>query len=482
LYDCIVIGAGVIGCAAARELGLYTPNVCVLEANSDVGEGTSKANSAIVHAGFDAETGSVKAATNVAGNRIFPKYCQELGVPFIQNGSLVLCFSHDRRNDLEALLQRGIQNGVQGLRIVEADELRSLEPNVSDNAVMALYAPTAGIVCPFTLCVALAENACANGVSFRFDQRVQGIERIDGGFAVHTGDNRYEGKTVINAAGVFADEVARMAGGKTCGITPRRGEYCVFDRTVGDLVRQTLFQLPGPMGKGVLVTPTVHKNLLVGPNAQDIEDKQDSSTTAEGLDVILSTGAQSVQSLPKNMVIASFAGLRAHPQDDDFHVGEDDGIPGFYHAAGIESPGLSSAPAIAAMLCEDIVRRCGLCKNKNAITHRDPIPRFLEMDEREREAAIAADHAYGNIVCRCETVTEAEVVQSIRRVPGAKTIDGVKRRVRCGTGRCQGGFCMPRVSAILMREQNLAMEEITKMGKDSHIVTGPIKEASACER
>ena len=479
MYDCIIIGAGVIGCAVAREMTRYTPNVCILEKESDVCEGTTKANSAIVHSGYDAVPGSKKAYYNVIGNKLYDALSEDLDIPFKRNGSLVLCFHEEHRAQLLELLRRGEQNGVPFLRIVEKEELREMEPHVTPEAVCALWAPTGGIVCPFTLCIAMAENAATNGASFFFDREVTSVERIDSGFLVVAGENRYEGKTVVNAAGVFADKLSCAAGGMSFGITPRRGEYCVMDKTVGYLVKNTIFQLPGPKGKGVLVTPTIHGNLLVGPNAEDIGDKQDTSTTAFGISLILETAAMSVDKLPQ-ATIASYAGLRAHPKSDDFYVGEDDAVPGLFHAAGIESPGLTAAPAIGVALGEAISKRLGLFNRVDFQGKRRGIAKFSEMDDAQRQEALKRNPAYGNIVCRCETVTEAEVVDAIHRVPGARTLDGVKRRTRCGTGRCQGGFCMPKVSHILSRELDVPMQSITKRGKGSTLFSGIIKE-EPCE-
>jgi glycerol-3-phosphate dehydrogenase len=482
VYDSIIIGAGIVGCAVARELAKYTASVCVLEKNEDLCEGTSKANSAIVHAGYDAAPGSQKARFNALGNRLYPSLAAELEVPFGQNGSLVLCLSEETRPILEELLVRGEQNGIERLRIVEREELKSMEPHVSDNAVCALYAPTGGIVCPFTMCAALAENACANGAEFHFEQEAIEIEQTDRHFSVRTTKATYEGKTIVNAAGVYADKVAKLAGGHTDPITPRRGEYCVLDKRAGNLVRHTLFQLPGPTSKGVLVTPTVHGNLLIGPNAEDILDTEDTSTTHDGLKAIVDTAALSVDAIPPNMIIASYAGLRAHPESGDFHIGEDDTIKGLYHAAGIESPGLTAAPAIAHALVESIAGALDLKERPEFKRERKAIAKFVEMSGDEREKALEENPAYGNIVCRCETVSEAEVVEAICRMPGARTLDGVKRRTRAGTGRCQAGFCLPRISAILARELNVPLKNITKMGGCSAVIIGPIKQEEPCER
>ncbi len=479
MYDCIIIGAGISGCAVARELTRYTSNVCVLEKQSDVCEGTTKANSAIVHAGFDAAPHSAKAFYNVWGNRLYGSLTDDLEVPFIQNGSLVLCFSEQQRPHLMELMDKGVQNGVPHLRIVEKDALKVMEPHISENAVCALLAPTGGIVCPFTLCIALAENAAQNGASFFFEQEVDQIQRTQQGFAVFANGSVYEGKVVVNASGVYADEISQKAHGMAFSISPRKGEYCVLDKTAGKYVSHTLFQLPGPKGKGVLVTPTVHGNLMIGPNAQDIGDKTDTATTMCGVAEILDVAALSVDKLP-NSIIASFAGLRARPKSDDFYIGEDTSVDGLFHAAGIESPGLSAAPAIGVDLSEKIAAKLDIKPREDFIKTRKAIQRFADMDDEQRQKALEHNPAYGNIVCRCETVTEAEVIEAIHRVPGARSVDGVKRRTRCGTGRCQAGFCLPKVSQILSRELQVPIRQITKKGGGSVILTGDIKE-EPCE-
>ena len=471
MYDVIVIGAGVIGCAVAQALSLYTDHVCVVDKESDLSEGTTKANSAIVHGGFDALTGTNKAKYNILGTAMYPALSKALGFDFKQIGSLVLCFSQEERPKLNELLQRGLENGVPGLRIVEKDELKMMEPNISENAVAALFAPSAGIVCPYGFCQALAENACMNGAEFIFNAAVTKIEKKENGFLVCAGEHEIYAKAVVNAAGVFTDEISNMAGGENCQILPRRGEYCVFDKAMGSLVNHTIFQLPGPKGKGVLITPTVDGNLLVGPSAEDTNEKENFATTAEGLNMVLNTAERSIcMPLPRRKIITSFCGLRAHPQDDDFHIGRDKNVPGLYQAMGIESPGLSAAPAIGQALAQQIAVDLGLAEKENAIKTRKPIRRFRNMDEAERRAAIEENSAYGQIVCRCETVTEAEVVEAIHRKPGATTVDGVKRRTRSGMGRCQGGFCLPRVSEILQRELNLSPQQITKKGPGSEII------------
>ncbi len=474
MYDALIIGGGVVGCAIARELSRYQLKLCLLEKEEDVCTGTSKANSAIVHAGFDAEPGSKKALFNVRGSQMMADLCRDLDIPYRRCGSLVLSFDAADRPKLEQLLARGRQNGVEGLEIVEGDALRAMEPHLSDEAVAALHAPTGAIICPFTLTYALAENAAANGAELRFDTRVERIERTVDGFAVYTNKGTLESRVVINAAGVYADELHNQLCEQKLHIVPRRGEYCLMDKTEGNLVSRTIFQLPGAMGKGVLVTPTVHGNLLVGPTAADQEEKSCTATTAEGLAQVAASASRSVKKLPMNRVITGFAGLRAHITEgaDDFVIGES--AENFFEAAGIESPGLSSAPSIGAYLAELVAKKLGVEIKDDFIATRRGITPLRELPFEERRDIIEKDSSYGQIICRCEQISEGEIIEAIRR--GARSLDGVKRRVRAGMGRCQGGFCAPRVMEILARELQLDTTSLTKSGGESHLITGSTKE------
>lgn len=475
MYDVIIIGAGVSGCAIARELSRKKANILVVEREEDVCCGTSKANSAIVHAGYDAKHGSLMAKLNVRGSQMMPQLAKDLDIHFKVNGSLVIMMREEDRPNLIQLYENGKANGVQGLRIIERDELRQMEPNISDEAVAALYAPTGGIICPFGLTFALAENAARNGVKFQFDSEVTGVTPIQGGWKVSTVQGDLETKAVVNAAGVYADQIHNMITEDKMKITPRRGDYFLLDRATGGFVKNTIFQLPGKLGKGVLVAPTVHGNIIVGPTAIDIEDKDNTATTQMGLDEVRQKSGIAVKNLPLRQTITSFAGLRAHEARHEFFIGEVK--PGFVDCAAIESPGLSSAPAIGVMVAEIV----------NGILHLEDNPQFdgtrkgildpKTLPLEERSALIKQNPAYGTVVCRCETVTEGEMIDAIHRVPGARSIDGIKRRTRAGMGRCQGGFCSPKVMEILSRELGVRMEEITKAGKDSKLIVGINKDA-----
>ena len=477
MYDVIIIGAGVSGAATARELSRYKVNACVIEKEEDVCCGTSKANSAIVHAGYDAATGSLMAKLNVRGNQMMEQLAKDLDFPFKKNGSLVVCLHEEDMSNLQALYDRGVANGVKDLRILNQEELRAMEPNISDDAYAALYAPTAGIVCPFNLNIAMAENACVNGVEFKFDTEVTGLHPIEGGWAIETNQGSFETKYVVNAAGVYADTLHNMVSAKKIHITPRRGDYCLLDKTAGNLVSKTIFALPGKFGKGILVAPTVHGNLILGPTAIDIEDKEGTNTTREGLDQVIAKCGMNVKNIPMRSVITSFAGLRAHEDGHEFLIGELEDAPGFIDCAGIESPGLTSSPAIGEMVAEILREKLNLEKNENFVATRKGVLDPDALSKEERIELIRKNPAYGNIICRCEMITEGEILDAIHRPLGAKSLDGVKRRTRAGMGRCQAGFCSPRTMEILARERHVSMFDITKSGGESKIVTGTNKDS-----
>ena len=474
MYDIVIIGAGVTGCAVARELSKRKAKILVVDREEDVCCGTSKANSALIHAGYDAKHGTLMAKLNVEGSRMMPELAKNLDIPYEQNGSLVVMVNEADRPNLEKLYENGLANGVEGLRIVEREELRRLEPNISDEAVAALYAPTGAIVCPFAMTIAFAENAARNGAEFRFDTEVQRILPAETGWRLETSTGPIETKAVVNAAGVYADLFHNMVCEEKIHITPRRGDYFLLDKSTAGHVRQTVFQLPGAKGKGVLVAPTVHGNTIVGPTAIDIDDKDNTGTSQEGLDQVRARCGTAVKNLPLRQTITSFAGLRAHEDHHEFIIREV--APGFVDCAGIESPGLSSAPAIGVMAAEIVTEILHLKENPDFIGTRKGIldPKQLPFDERS--ALIRKNPAYGSVICRCETVTEGEIIDAIHRIPGARSVDGVKRRTRAGMGRCQGGFCSPRVMEILARELGIPMEEITKSGGGSRLIVGTNKD------
>ena len=475
MLDIIIIGAGVSGTAIARELSRYEAKILVLEKEEDVCCGTSKANSAIVHGGFDAETGSLMAKLNVRGSNMMAQLSKDLDFHYDRCGSLVLCMAEEDRPKLQKLYEKGVANGVKELRIIGREELLQLEPNVGDDAVAALWAPSGAIVCPFGLNIALAENAAANGAAFAFNTQVTGLERVDGGWLVHTNQGDFLSRAVINAAGVHAGEIHNLVSEEKMTIINRRGDYYLLDKTA-KCVSHTVFTLPNRFGKGVLVSPTVHGNTIVGPTAIDIPDPENTATTAAGLAQAGEKASYMIKNLPLRQVITSFAGLRAHHVDHDFKIGEVEGAPGFVDVAAIESPGLSASPAIGEYVADLVRDLLDLQKKENFIATRKGILNPLELSLEERNALIKENPAYGQIICRCESISEGEILDAIHRPLGARSLDGVKRRVRAGMGRCQGGFCAPRVMEILARELGIPEVEVTKAGPGSELLVGMTKE------
>ena len=476
MYDVIIIGAGVSGSAVARELSRYKIKVGVLEKEEDVCSGTSKANSGIVHAGYDAAEGSLMAKLNVRGNEMMEALARDLDIPFKRTGSLVICLHEEDRPQLQVLYERGGRNGVPGLRILEREELKDMEPNISDEACAALYAPTAGIICPFELNIAMAENAAMNGVEFRFNTEVQDLKPTEKGWEIHTSQGVCETRYVVNAAGVYADVFHNIVSKNKIHITPRRGDYCLLDKSAGSHVGRTIFALPGKYGKGVLITPTVHGNLLVGPTAVDIEDKEGTNTTKEGLDEIIKKAGMNIKNLPMKQVITSFAGLRAHEDGHEFLIGEVEDARGFIDCAGIESPGLTSSPAIGEMVGSLLRDKMNLEEKEDFISIRKGVLNPDTLDREQRNLLIQEKPEYGNIVCRCEMITEGEIIDAIQRPLGARSLDGVKKRTRVGMGRCQTGFCSPKAMEILARELHIPISEVTKSGGNSGIIRGRNKD------
>lgn len=469
-YDVAVVGAGVVGSLIARELSRYNIKVALLEKCNDMAMGTSKANSAIVHAGFDAKPGTLKAKLNVEGTALMPELCKTLSVPFKPVGSLVVAFSDEEMDTVKELLERGVTNGVPGLEIYDRAKLREVEPAISEEAKGALWAPSAGIVCPYELTIAAAENAVVNGTEFIRNFAVEAIDYDGNEFTIKSADSSIKAKTVINAAGVYCDEIAALIGDNSIHTVPRKGEYMLCDKSIGGLAKHTIFQCPSKMGKGILVTPTVDGNLLIGPSALDIEDKDDVSTTAGTLAEVLETAKKSVPVLTTREVITSFAGLRAHCDRDDFIIEKSEKNDKFINVAGIESPGLSSAPAIALYVKDIVLGIIDAEEKADFNPVREEPVRFRHMSNEERKALIAKNPAYGRIICRCETITEGEIFDAIHAPAGARDVDGVKRRTRAGMGRCQGGFCGSKVVELLARELGVEINQITKFGGDSKIL------------
>lgn len=477
-YDVAVVGGGVTGCSIARSLSRYQLRVVLLEKDEDVCSGTSKANSAIVHAGYDPEPGTLKAKLNILGSRMMPQLAKDLDIDFKQNGSMIVCFDESDKPALQELYERGLKNGVERMRLLTGDEARAMEPNLSQNVVAALLCPTGGIVCPFNLTIALAENAYANGVEFRFFSPVERVERIDGGYRLAIKDKAPVTATyVVNAAGLYSDVLHNQVSAKKLRIVPRRGNYLLCDKEVGGFVSHTIFQLPTKAGKGILVTPTIHGNLLLGPTSVEDADREDTATYAADLEDVEKRAALSVKDgkLPLRKIITSFSGVRAHEASGDFVIGEVEDAPGFFDAAGIESPGLSCSPAIGDYVADMVEAKAKAPKKDSWIATRKGVVKTRELPLAERDALIRQNPAYGTIVCRCEQISEGEIIDAITRPLGAVSMDGVKRRCRAGMGRCQAGFCTPRTMELLCKYRGMRMDQVCKNVRGSELIKGESK-------
>ena len=475
IYDVAIIGGGVVGGMIARKLASYELDICIIEKESDVAMGATRANSAIIHAGFDAKEGSLKALLNVRGSEMMEDIARELGVKYKRNGSLVIGFSDEDRASLNLLCERGIKNGVKGVRIVEREELKALEPNISDNALCALYAPTGAIICPYELTIAAIGNAMDNGADLCLNFPVKSISFDGNSYSISSENETVKAKYVINAAGLFSEEIARMVGDSSFSVHARRGEYILLDRECGEIAKHTIFRVPSKMGKGILVSPTVDGNILLGPTSEDIEDKSDKQVTRHGLDKVIKEAGENLSvRVPINKSITSFCGLRAVGSTGDFIINSN--TKNFINVAGIESPGLSSAPAIAEYVA-DMIKSMGLAltpkEDFNPI--RESKHSFRDASIEEKNEIISRDSSYGRIICRCETVSEGEILDAIRSNPPALTVDAVKRRTRSGMGRCQGGFCGTYVMELISRETGIPFEKVTKSGGSSTIVIGKTK-------
>ena len=477
-YDVLIIGGGVIGGMAARELSRYHLRVCLLEKENDVATGASRANSGIVHGGYDPEPGTLKAKLNTVGVEMLYEAAQQLHVPCLHNGSLICAFGEKEDPAVQELYDRGIINGIPGMKILTGDEARAIEPNLSGAITSALQVTNAGIICPYELTIASIGNAMDNGVELKRNFAVSSVEKGENGYTVTAvSGETVTGKFVLNCAGGFSDKVAQMVGDDSFTIIPRAGEYILLDKTEGSRVSHTIFQVPSEEGKGILVSPTVDGNLLTGPTALKVATPESRATTPEGLSQVQRLSAKSVPSVNFRQVITSFTGVRSSEKNGDFIIEESKKAPGFIHVAAIDSPGLTCCVAIARYAVE-LLEKAGLSltAKDNWNGNRENPHAFREMTDEEKNEHIQRNPEFGKIVCRCETVSEGEIRAAIRRNPGARDIDGVKRRTRGGMGRCQGGFCGPYVMALIAEELGIPMETVTKSGGESFMLTGRIGE------
>lgn len=478
-YDVVVIGGGIVGTAVARELSKYKIKTALLESKLDVGAGTTKGNGGVVHAGYDPAPSTLKGKLNVKGNLMYPKLSKNLGFNFKNTGSFVVGFNDDDLAYLKKLLENGKRNGVPNIRIISQDEMRKIEPNINPDAKYALYAPSAGIVEPFEVAIAFAENAFENGCEIFRGQEVVGIEKIGNDFVITTPKSQYRSRYVVNAAGVYADKIANMLKIHDYTINPRHGSLLIFDKSMDIDLNTVMFPIPSSHTKGIAVIPTIAGNIIIGSTAEMVEDKEDTSTKKDEIDQLLNGAKLLAPKINPRKVIREFAGLRpvAIDNNDDFYIGASKDVRGFISVAGIQSPGVAASPAIAEYV-RDILSNEGLeLKEKSDFNEYRQAPvDFSELSEEEKNNLIKKDPKYGQIVCRCEYVTEGEIIDSIRRPVGALTIDGVKRRTRAGMGRCQSGFCQHKVLSILSRELNLPKDRIALDEKDSNIVFGLLKQ------
>ena len=473
-YDVIIIGCGVVGAACAYALSGYQLRLGILEASNDVANGTTKANSAIVHGGYDPLPGTKMARLNVVGNAMFPELCRRLDVPFQKIGSLVVSLSEEDDAVLEELLRQGKENRVPGLRILSAEEARSMEPNLSPEVRGALYAPSAGIVNPWELCLAMAETAVKNGAELHLSAPVTAVERCEAGYLLRTPKGDFTARYVLNCAGVTSDRVANLVGDHSFHIHPNKGEYFLLDKAEGNRVGRVIFQCPTKVGKGVLVAPTVHGNLLVGPNATPT-CPGDTANSADGLAFVRASAQRAVPGINFRENIRNFAGVRANSDRNDFIIEESRVAPGFIHLAGIRSPGLTAAPAIGIEALE-LLKKAGLSLQKKAefVDSRRRI-RFHELSDEEKNELIRQDPRWGRVICRCETVTEGEIVAALHTPIPPVSVNGVKRRVGAGMGRCQGGFCGPRVQEIIARELGLDPTRVLMDWEGTWVLCGETK-------
>ncbi len=476
MKDVIVIGAGVVGGLVARELSRYKLSVCLLEKENDVASGASKANSGIIHGGYDPEPDTLKAKMNIAGVPLLYEAADELNVSYIRNGSMICAFGEKEDKTVKELFERGIANGVEGMEVLTGDQARELEPNLSEAITSVLRVPSAGIICPYGLTLAAVGNAMDNGVELKCNFEVSAIEKKDGIFTVTSKDGeKLSAKYLVNAAGAYSDKIAEMAGDGFFEIIPRAGEYHLLDKNVGKLVSHTIFQVPSEEGKGILVSPTAHGNLLVGPTATKVETPANVETTTEGLALAERLGKKSVPSLNIGARITSFSGVRSSVKSGDFIIEESSKVPGLIHLGAIDSPGLTSSVAIAKEAVV-LLEKAGLAlkENPDFCPRREDPRAFAKMSPEEKNAFIQENPAYGRIVCRCEGISEGEIRFALRQNPPASDVDGVKRRTRSGMGRCQGGFCLPVVMKLISEERGIPMEEVTKNGKNSKFLEGKL--------
>ncbi|MCL2240008.1 MAG: NAD(P)/FAD-dependent oxidoreductase [Defluviitaleaceae bacterium] len=470
MLDVLIIGCGIVGTAAAHALSRYDLKVTAIDRLNDIAGETTRANSGLIHAGYDPEPGTLMARLNVRGSELTRQLCAKLDIPYKQNGAFVIAFDEGDKKVVEKLYQFGLENKVPDIEIISGEKARELEPRLSGEVICALNVPGAAIISPWEFAVALAETAARNGVTFKLGAEVTGIKAIDGGYSVATTQGEYKAKAVVNAAGLYAAQVHGFLQKPDFKIIPSRGQYYLLDKSAGNTVKRTIFQCPNELGKGIMISPTVHGNLLVGPSSENVDCPGDAATNAQTLAHVWKTAAKSIPGLNMRENIRNFAGVRANADVDDFIIRE--AAKGFFDLAGIKSPGLSAAPAIAEELVRLMQASGNALAEKAAFTDRREVVRFRYLDAEARAKIIAENPAYGRIVCRCESITEGEILDAFDSPIPPTTVDGIKRRCHAGMGRCQGGFCSPRIIDLIAKRHNIAPLDVLKDREGSYIVTG----------
>lgn len=480
MYDIIIIGAGINGALLAQRLSKYQLRIAILEKDNDVGNEATAANSAIIHAGHDPKEGSLKATLNVRGNHLWEGLCQELGVDFLRNGAFVVAVSEHELDTLQSLYQQAQTRHIPS-RLLSRDEALSLEPNLSDHVIQVLDLPSTAIVSPWEVSVAAVEDAMNHGVDLFLNNQVQKIDQKHDHFVITTQQAHYTSRYVINAAGIYSDEIYAMVSNKEgYRLIPRKGEYFVLDRSETPVVSRVIYPIPTDVGKGVLVVPTIHNNVLIGPSSEIIEDKEGKANTAKALEYVREAASKTVKNIPMHTVIRTYVGVRPSHENYDFIIEEAQDVQHFINLIGIDSPGLAAAPAISEYVVEQLLKpQLKLELKTESRQARKPWIILNRMTIEQKQDLFAQDARFGKMVCRCELVSEAEIIDVIHRNAGAKTLKAIKRRVRAGAGRCQGGFCEPRVVQILARELNIDPTEVVLDSDDSNVLVGYTKESNS---
>ena len=470
MFDVCIIGSGIVGSLCALKLSKYQLDVLLLDKDNDVGNEASSANSAIIHSGHDPKDNTLKSKLNIRGNQLWEELANELSIDFKRVGAFVVATNEDEEIALKKLYQRTLKRGIEA-KLLDRNEAQKCEPHLSDSVSLVMSLPSTAIITPWEASVASVENAVDNSVVLELNQKVIAIEKKENCFEIKTESNCFEAKIIINSAGIYADDIYRLVSPQyPLHINPRRGEYFVLDRFCEPFISRVIYPMPSSIGKGILAVPTIHNNVLLGPNSENITDKEDIATTSIALNYVKEEIKKTIKDIPFDKVIRSYSGIRASIESEDFIIEEAKDIDNFINCIGIDSPGLASAPAIAEYIIENIFKNKIDLKEKENIVKRRPWTNINRLSLEERQAFVEKDKLYGHIICRCEHVSEAEIIDVIHRNAGARSTKAVKHRCRPGAGRCQGGFCEPRIIEILARELKIDPTEVVLDSKDSKIL------------